>query len=173
MFSVVECTTYDADVWDAFVARASGTYCHLFGWKRVFERTYGLQTHYLAFRFADTWLAVLPVAVMPRLPGGAVKAVSLPYCNYGGLLTAPGVDAKSLKAAAIKYLTNIGVGNIEFREQAPGLPDTGEVTMVLALPESSELLWKQVGDKVRNQVRKAQRSGLALRWGVDQGDDLY
>lgn len=170
---VAECSASDAEAWDGFVASASGTYCHLFGWKQVFERTYGLQTHYLAFHSADVWLGVLPFAVMPRLLGSAVKAVSLPYCNYGGLLAAPGVDAEPLKAAAIKYLTNIGVGKIEFRDIAPGMADAGEVTMVLTLPESPDMLWKQVGDKVRNQVRKAQRSGLTLRWGRDQGDDLY
>lgn len=172
-FSIVECGDESAKAWDAFVDKVSGTYCHLFGWKQVFERAYGLKTYYLAFLSANTWLAVLPVAVMPRMPGGLVKAVSLPYCNYGGLLAAPGVDADSLKAAAIKYLTRIGVGRIEFRELAPSLPDAGEVTMVLTLPESSDLLWKQVGDKVRNQVRKAQRAGLTLRWGGDQGGDLY
>lgn len=172
-FSIVECATPEADQWDALVARASGTYCHLFGWKRVFERTYGLQTHYLAFRSADEWLGVLPVAVMPRLPGGVVKAVSLPYCNYGGLLTVPGVDAEALKAAAIKYLGDKGIDKIEFRDIAPGMAGAGEVTMILAFPATSELLWKQAGDKVRNQVRKAQKSGLTLRWGADQSDDLY
>lgn len=172
-FSIIECGDESLAGWGVFVDKVSGTYCHLFGWKQVFERAYGLKTYYLAFLSADTWVAVLPVTVMPRLPGSEVKAVSLPYCNYGGLLTAPGVDADSLKAAAIKYLNNLGVGKIEFRELAPSLPDAGEVTMVLALPESSELLWKQVGDKVRNQVRKAQRAGLTLRWGADQGGDLY
>jgi serine/alanine adding enzyme len=170
---VTECSSSDADVWDGFVASASGTYCHLFNWKQVFELTYGLQTHYLAFRSADVWLGILPLVIMPRLPGGGVKAVSLPYCNYGGLLTAPGVDAERLKSAAIKYLTKMGVGKIEFRDMMPGMADASEVSMILALPENSELLWKQVSDKVRNQVRKAQRSDLTLRWGRDQGDELY
>lgn len=172
-FSIVECGAESSAAWNAFVEKTSGTYCHLFGWKQVFEGTYGLQTHYLAFRSADAWLGILPLAVMPRLPGGTVKGVSLPYCNYGGLLAAPGVDAGPLKVAAIKYLTSMGIGKIEFRDIAPGMVDTGEVTMVLTLPESSDMLWKQVGDKARNQVRKAQRSGLTLRWGKDQGDDLY
>lgn len=172
-FSTVECGAESSAAWNAFVEKASGTYCHLFGWKQVFERTYGLQTHYLAFRSADAWLGILPLAVMPRLPGGTVKGISLPYCNYGGLLAVPGVDAETLKAAAIKYLTGMGVDKIEFRDIAPGMDNVSEVTMILALPESSESLWKRIGDKVRNQIRKAQRSGLTLRWGRDQGDALY
>jgi FemAB-related protein (PEP-CTERM system-associated) len=172
-FSIVECSTCDADIWDALATTVSGTYCHLFGWKQVFERAYGLQTHYLSFRSADAWLGVLPVAVMPRLPGGVVKAVSLPYCNYGGLLTAPGVDAEALKAAAIKYLGDIGVDKIEFRDLAPGMADAGEVTMVLTFPATSELLWKQLNDNVRRNIRKAEKAGLTLRWGRDQVDELY
>jgi len=172
-FQVFDCREEESEIWDAFVEKASGTYCHLFGWKKVIERTYGLKTHYLTFRSADIWLAILPLAIMPRLPGGAVKAVSLPYCNYGGLLASSGVDAEPLKTVAIRYLIGMGVGKFELRDIAPGIADAAEVTMILSLPESSELLWKQVGDKVRNQVRKAQRSGLILRWGREQGDDLY
>jgi serine/alanine adding enzyme len=172
-FYVAECSASDAQAWNGFVASASGSYCHLFGWKQVIERTYGLQTYYLVFRSGEVWLGILPLAIMPNLPRSAIKAVSLPYCNYGGLLAAPGVDAEPLKLAAIKHLTNMGIGKIEFRDMAPGMVDADEVTMVLTLPENPELLWKQVGDKVRNQVRKAQRSGLTLHWGSDQGDELY
>lgn len=102
-----------------------------------------------------------------------MKAVSLPYCNYGGLLVAESVDADILKSEAIKYLTSVGIDKVELRDIAPGLEESVEVTMVLTLPESSELLWKQIGDKARNQVRKALKSGLTLTWGREQCDDLY
>ena len=171
--SIVECGAEKSSVWDSFVKEASGTYCHLFGWKQVFEQTYGLQTHYLVIRSSEVWLGVLPLAVMPRLPGGARKAVSLPYCNYGGLLVADGIDDAPIKAAAIDYLASLGIDKIEFRDIAPGTADAGEVTMVVALPKSPGLLWKQIGDKARNQIRKAQKAGLTLRWGGDQGDELY
>ena len=171
--SIVECGAEKSTTWDSFVEETSGTYCHLFGWKQVFERTYGLQTHYLAFYSVGILLGILPLAVMPRFPGSVVNAVSLPYCNYGGLLVAHGVDAVPIKAAAINYLTGLGIDKIEFRNIAPGMVDAAEVTMLLALPVSTELLWKRIGDKARNQVRKAQKVGLSLRWGHDQGDDLY
>jgi serine/alanine adding enzyme len=172
-FSIVECGAENSEAWNSFVENASGSYCHLFGWKRVFEHTYGLQTRYLAFHSAGTWLGIMPLAVMPRLPGCRVKAVSLPYCNYGGLLVARGVDAAPITAAAIVYLTSLGVDRIELRDVTPGTTDASEVSMFLDLPESAELLWKQIGDKARNQVRKAQKAGLSLRWGREQGDDLY
>lgn len=171
--SIVECGLESSAAWDSFIENASGTYCHLFGWKLIFERTYGLKTRYLVIHSAADWLGVLPLAIMPRLPSGAVKAVSLPYCNYGGLLVAHGVDAAPIKTAVIDYLTGLGIDKIELRDLAPSMADASEVTMILALPESAEMLWKQIGDKARNQVRKAQKAGLSLRWGRDQGDDLY
>lgn len=152
---------------------SGGTYCHLFSWKQVFERAYGLQTHYLAFCSGDTWLGILPIVVMPRLLGCEAKAVSLPYCNYGGLLSAHGVEVEVLRAEALKYLCGMGINRIEFREVAHGVVDFREVTMILRLANNTGMLWNQVGDKVRNQVRKAQRSGLVLRWGSDQADELY
>ena len=172
-FSIIECGVENSAAWDTFVENASGTYCHLFSWKQVFEHAYGLQTRYLVFLFGEVWLGVLPLAIMPRMPGCRFKAVSLPYCNYGGLLLANGVDALPIKTAAINYLTSLGIEKVEFRDIATGRTDVAEVTMVLTLPESVELLWKRIGDKARNQVRKAQKAGLTLRWGRDQGDDLY
>ena len=173
MFSIVECNASDGDRWDKFVRSAHGTYNHLFGWKAVLERAYGLRPHYLVVHTGDTWLAVLPLAVMPRLPGRPVRAVSLPYCNYGGLLAAPGLDPAPLKTAALAHLAGLGIGRVEFRECAPGLTDSPEVTMLLALPETEELLWANIGAKARNQVRKAQQAGLTVQWGRDQGDILH
>jgi hypothetical protein len=37
--------------------------------------------------------------------------------------------------------------------------------MHLTLPERAETLWSQLSAKVRNQVRKGQRGGLAIAWG--------
>lgn len=171
--SIVECGVESAAAWDSFIENSSGTYCHRFGWKQVFERAYGLQTHYLAFLSGETFVGVLPLAIMPRLPGGKVIAVSLPYCNYGGLLVVHGVDPEPLKTAAINYLTSCDIAKVELRDIALGMVGAVEVTMIRTLPEGADLLWKQIGDKARNQVRKAQKVGLKLRWGRDQGDELY
>ena len=170
---VQNCDSSVRDEWNRFVVQSRGSYCHLYEWRAVFEKAYGLSTRYLAIKDRGESVGILPLAIMPKLPMGVVKAVSLPYCNYGGLLVAHGLDAEQLKAAAIKYLTGCGIGKIELRDIAPGMVNAAEVTMTLTLPENSVLLWKKIGDTARNQVRKAQKAGLTLRWGRDQGDDLY
>ena len=173
MIAIAECTPRQQGQWDDFVVRAAGTANHWFGWKQVIERTYGLRTHYLALGPAADWNAILPVAVLPRLPGGKMRAVSLPYCNYGGLLAAPGVESAPLKEAAIRHLSDLGVDTLELRERSAVPNDSGELTMILPLPETVELLWKKIGDKARNQVRKAQKAGLTLHWDSNQSDELH
>ena len=37
--------------------------------------------------------------------------------------------------------------------------------MTLDLPDSADALWKRLGCKVRNQIRKGQKSGLVAEWG--------
>ena len=170
---IVECGTEDAVAWDDFVARSNGTYCHLYGWKSILERSYKLKTFYLAFQSRDAWAGALPLAVMPRLPGRETKAVSLPYCNYGGLLAAPGADPAALRIRAADYLRSRGVRSIEFRERAEGPAASTEVCMLRHLPATAGQLWGELGVKVRNQVRKAERSQLTITWGRDQVGSLY
>lgn len=173
IYQVQDCNSSVQNEWNKFVARSCGSHYHLLEWRTVFEKTYHLKTLYLTIKERGVSVGILPIAIMPHFPGRAVKAVSLPYCNYGGLLVAHGVDSVPIKAAAINYLTSLGIDKIEFRDITPSMVDAVEVTMILTLPESTELLWKRIGDKARNQVRKAQKVGLSLRWGRDQGDDLY
>ena len=46
--------------------------------------------------------------------------------------------------------------------------------MRLDLPSDSEKLWARLGGKVRNQVRKAQKSDLTVAWGTgDLLDEFY
>lgn len=169
--TIRECAERDAGAWDAFVERSNGTYCHLYAWKRVFERVYGLKTLYLSFQCKDEWLGVLPLAIMPRLPGQPAKAISVPYCNYGGLATVAGGEPGDLRAIAVEYLLRRGVRCIEFRETATSSSDGNEVSMLLRLPASSEHLWSELHDK--SQIRKAQRAGVTPAWGREYSRSLY
>lgn len=166
---MLDCTSPVQNEWNMFVSRNSGSYYHLFEWRAVFEKAYQLRTLYLTIREKGVLVGILPIAIMPNFPGFSVKAVSLPYCNYGGLLVANGLDPQPILASVINNLTCLGIDKVELRDIAPGMFDTAEVTMILGLPENSEMLWKQIGDKARNQVRKAQKKGLSLRWGGGSG----
>ena len=52
--------------------------------------------------------------------------------------------------------------------------NTNKVLSVLKLPDSEEVLWKAFDSKLRNQIRKAMKSGITVRWGhEDVLPDFY
>lgn len=106
--------------------------------------------------------------------------VSLPYLNYGGILADDATVAHQLIDRAVELAGSLDVKYLELRHVRPiehrELPDStrGKVHMRLALPSSSDGLWKGLDPKVRNQVRKGQKNELAVSWGgLDQLDAFY
>ena len=151
----------------------SASYCHRYEWRAVLHEAYGLPTSVLAVTDLNGgWVGGCLVAEMPRLIFSSRRAVALPYCNYGGMIALPGVDLEAVRLAVLRVTTELGIARVEFREMH-GAVDSEETTLILSLPASRELLWSQVGDKVRNQVRKAERSGLTVHWGAEQWPELY
>ncbi|GAB6164131.1 FemAB family PEP-CTERM system-associated protein [Thermostilla marina] len=99
--------------------------------------------------------------------------VSLPYLNTGGVLTTDSDDetAGALIDRAVALARSLRVRHLELRHERriahPQLTHerTDKVHMRLPLPDSPEALWKGFRAKVRNQVRKGERSGLQVCWG--------
>jgi FemAB-related protein (PEP-CTERM system-associated) len=97
--------------------------------------------------------------------------VSLPYLNYGGVVTDDESAAALLIDQAVQLADDLGVRYLELRQQTavehPKLSHqmNTKAQMRLELPATSELLWKQLSGKVRNQVRKGQKSELKATWG--------
>jgi FemAB-related protein (PEP-CTERM system-associated) len=78
-----------------------------------------------------------------------------------------------LLAGAIDLATAAGAASLELRHVVRRFdrlqPKTHKVAMRLALHESSDAQWQALDRKLRNQVRKADKSGLTIDVG---GDDL-
>jgi FemAB-related protein (PEP-CTERM system-associated) len=106
--------------------------------------------------------------------------VSLPYVNYGGVLAEDADTACQLVSRAVLLADELKVRYLELRSEKPlghdalGARLGSKVHMRLPLPLTSEQLWKQLRSKVRNQIRKGQKSGLTVAWGgEDLLDDFY
>jgi len=132
----------------------------------------------LAAHANGEWIGLFPVVKMPSLPGTGGRAVSVAYCNYGGVVPAHGQEGHhaEILAASLDYLAEQGLRRVEVRQRGFEPGESSEVTLILPLPENSEMLWRSVGDKVRNQVRKATKSGLEVKWDrLDSGalHDVY
>jgi FemAB-related protein (PEP-CTERM system-associated) len=155
--------------WDDFVeSHREATGYHLWGWRRVFERGLGHRVHYLAASTEDRITGVLPlVEVRSSLFGRALS--SLPYVNYGGVLADDASSASVLVEHAGELSQQLGLSYVLFRHRQRLLPDlparSHKVTMLLPLAANREAMWDRLDRKVRNQVRKAEKSGVSVESG--------
>lgn len=170
----MEITTHlyneDGSAWDAFVAsHQDSTNYHQYGWRKVVEKSFGHRTMYLAATNRHNKICgVLPfVQMKSRLFGNFL--VSLPFFNYGGLLISDDSAASMLLNASRKILSGTGVNHIELRhiKMYDDVEATKQhkVTMILNLKKNEVEQWDGLDGKVRNQVRKAEKSGLQTVMG--------
>ena len=163
--------------WDAFVQQQPGaSLYHLSGWRGVCMQAFGHDCPYLAAWRGGRIVAVLPlVRLQSRLFGHFM--VSVPFFNYGGLLGSDAAARHALLAQAVALARTEGCSHIELRERQPlpGWPSrTDKISMLLALPDSAEQLWKKLGSKLRAQIKKAQSHGLQFQHGgAELLDDFY
>lgn len=159
----------DAAVWDDYVRRhpdACGY--HLWAWRRLFEDVFGHRTVYLLAERAGRPVGVLPLVEFQSTLFGRFL-VSLPFLNYGGLVADDPPAADSLVAAAGRLARERRCSHVELRHAERRchtlVPRQHKVAMTLPLPASTDALWNDLDRKVRNQVRKAEKSGLTVVTG--------
>jgi FemAB-related protein (PEP-CTERM system-associated) len=164
--------------WDAFVnARPEATGYHRWAWRDVFERALGHPAHYLIARADGVVVGVLPlVEVKSWLFGRALS--SLPYVNYGGVIadTREAADALLTGAAALARDSRLEYLVLRhLQRRFPELPvRTHKVTMRMDLAPTADAMWTLLDKKVRNQIRKAEKSGVTVVSGRDElVDEFY
>ena len=171
-------TEISATQWDAFVdAHPDATAYHAWRWKRVFEQAFGHQTVYLAAVEADEIRGVLPLAIFSSRLFGRF-AVSVPFLNYGGVCASDAAAADALVEHAGEIARARGLSHVELRHSARLRPELHarqhKVRMAMELPADATRAWETLDRKVRNQVRKAEKSGLTSRGGgIELVDAFY
>jgi FemAB-related protein (PEP-CTERM system-associated) len=163
----------DDAAWDAYVdGHPSRSAYHYAGWPRLIARAFRHDVELLAATEGGRVAGVLPLVVMrSRVFGRFV--VSLPFLNEGGLLADDEDVEKRLIAEAIEVARGAGAEYLELRHRrrhSPELRDRShKVAMTLALRGSADEQWQALDRKVRNQVRKAEKSGVVV---TDGGTEL-
>ncbi len=164
--------------WDSCVRSAAGwTPFHQWGWKGVIEQIFHHECFYLAAR--DGWgtiTGVLPL-VHPRSFLFGKYLVSMPFVNYGGPLG----DAASVRAL-VHHATEIArdraVDLLELRSRE-ALPlavpvSHRKITCVLDLsPGDAGAVWNGLTSNVRRKVRRAQKEGFTVAFGLEHVDAFY
>jgi FemAB-related protein (PEP-CTERM system-associated) len=168
----------DGREWDAFVDQhpdASGY--HLWAWRDVFSGAFGHSCDYLIARERGLVTGVLPLVTLRTWLFGRFT-VSLPFVNYGGVLASNHDAAQALLDAASALARRSGLSHVELRHRArvfAALPaKQHKVAMLLPLAPDVDAMWERLDRKVRNQVRKAEKSDLTLeRGGVERLSEFY
>lgn len=178
--TVREMGVEDAPAWDSFVTDAPGaTFCHLAGWHEILRETMRCKPHYqLAIDETGEIAGVLPL-VRVRSPIFGDYLVSMPFLNYGGALGTE-LAQRTLMRSAVEEAERSGVDLLELRNRLEVAEPAGlrrsdrKVTVILPLPDSSQLLFeKGFSAKLRSQIRRPMKEGMEVRFGQDLVGDFY
>lgn len=170
--SITVDTHISADQWQTYVADSPrATFYHQHAWSRLVADVYGGEVHCVAATDDGEIRGILP-AVLRRVIGDGRVLISVPMADEGGIVAEDDLAESALLEGACELTDEVGAAHLELRQREP-LPDMQtdltRVTMEMTLPDDPDVLWDGFKGKVRNQVRKAQKSGLsALR-----ADDLH
>ncbi|OLB52558.1 MAG: hypothetical protein AUI08_00220 [Gemmatimonadetes bacterium 13_2_20CM_2_65_7] len=163
--------------WDEFVNRTpTSTFCHLAGWRDILNDVLGAQCLYWAAADdSGEWQGILPlVRVRSRIFGHYL--VSLPFLNDGGPLGSA-VARQRLVEEAVNEARRQCVDLLQLRTRHAGgfdLPiSSRKITVLLALPPDPQTLFQQFSSKLRSQIRRPLREGLAARFGPEQREPFY
>ncbi len=161
-----------ADAWDAYVhSTPEGTVCHLYGWREVIERAYRHRTFYLAATQQGRICGLLPLALIrSRLFGRHL--VSMPYMDYGGVVTRDGAAVRHQLVEAAMQLAHAHQATLSLRcgnDQDLSLPTwLDKLTMRIDLGTDADALWQWLPSERRNRIRKGYRHGLEVSFHADE-----
>jgi serine/alanine adding enzyme len=169
--NAAEVLTAAPEGWDEYVlAREDSSVYHLADVVRVGTRAFGLKSYFLVARAAGGRISgVLPLVEQTSVLFGRFLA-SVPFFNYGGVLADDAQSLIALTAAAEQLAKERRVQHVELRHEQPlpGLtyaPRLDKITLILDLPDTAEKLSKQLGSKLRSQIKRAERENPQVQVG--------
>jgi serine/alanine adding enzyme len=146
-------------------------------WQAVIRNAYGHEPLYVTAEDREGRHGVLPAFIVRRPFLGTV-VTSMPFLDGGGPRSgSPALD-EVLVAQLMEEARRVGADVVELRcAQRLGIaaqPSEHKVNLTLALPADEGRLWPQLDSRVRNQIRKAERSGLTVEFGgAEKLEEFY
>jgi len=165
--------------WDSYVeSHSEGSLYHLSAWQKVIKSQFNHSSYYFYSTNANNEITgILPVVQLKSFLFGNYM-VSVPYFNYGGAIANDESISKLLMQHAGDLASTHSASHVEFRDTQKYQGDWGcredKVVMLLDLPAEPDILWKDIGTKVRAQVKRPQREPVSSKQGgLDLLDDFY
>jgi FemAB-related protein (PEP-CTERM system-associated) len=146
-------------------------------WFSLIQRTYGHAPLYLSTDDGNGRSGVLPAFVVRRPLFGAI-VTSMPFLDSGGPCSRSAATRRLLVEHLVAEARRIGAGIVELRcaerLDIPVAAAEHKVNLTLPLTSDPDDLWRHFDKEVRNQIRKAERSGLSIEsCGVEHVRPFY
>lgn len=165
----------EVEAWNRIVASCdNGKFYHLYQWGTLLKQVHG---HELVYLREDD--AVFPLACV-KSPIFGKRLISLPFADYGGPCARDQKTAEKLIFQCQEAARELGVDFVEIRSPGSQYFDALEkhgfarrddyFTFVMRIDKTIEELWKAIGDKTRNRVRKAEKSGVQVIEATNKSD---
>ena len=168
----------DSTAWDEYVnAHPQSTFSHRWHWSSVLVNSFAVSPRYCLALHRSKIVGVLPSVLMKSLLFGRYL-ISLPWLDYGGVLADSTEIARSLISYAIAIAENEKCRFVELRAVRQVHPEllskTQKYSFLLDLTGTEEEVWKSIDSKAKNQVRKAIKSDLQVKFGkVELLNEFY
>jgi serine/alanine adding enzyme len=157
--------------WDDYVAsHPDGSPYHLAAAAEIGRRAFNLDVYYAFATDAQQRLCgALPLIKQSSLAFGRFL-ISVPFFNYGGVLADSPQIAAGLMAAAQQLASDLNAKHFELRQRRELETNrypvrTDKVTLLLDLPATTSELSKQLGSKLRSQIKRAERENPKVEIG--------
>lgn len=165
----------EAEVWNRIVAGCSHSkFYHLYQWGALLKQVHGHELFYLQEDHG-----VFPLACV-KSPIFGKRLISLPFADYGGPCAQDESTAEKLILQSQEAAHSLHVDFVEIRSPGSQYFDALEkhgfirrddyFTFVMKIDRRVEELWQAIGDKTRNRVRKAQKSGVHIVEAANKAD---
>ncbi len=156
--------------WDDFLKQHRATY-HYSAWLKLIKKSFGHESTVIAaIDDENNVLGGLPLTFFSSKIFGRF-AVSVPFLNYGGIVSNYFNVAQALMTEANAMCIERKLSHIEIRTMQADLAKNAldkKVSMVLQLPKTDDLLEKQLGTKLRAQYKKAEAHEPIYRVGKSE-----
>jgi serine/alanine adding enzyme len=173
------CGPEEREAWNSYVESSpTASMAHQFLWHSIINRAYGHRPLYLlAAHSAGRVCGILPLFLVKSRMFGNTLA-SMPFLDYGGICADDETIAGLLLEHAQYLMHEYGADRVELRQLEPlaqvGTARLDKISLILDLSSGAEAVWQSLPAKVRNQVRKAEKSGLSTSvGGAEFLDEFY
>lgn len=164
--------------WDQFVlGQPDGSLCHLTGWKRAIEKTFGFRSCYYYAERDGKITGVLPLfSISNWIVGDCLHSV--PFGVYGGVCAADDESRDALIAHVKELARSRQVEHLDLHQrQGEVFPElhanTLYVTFTTPLSDNPETNLKKLPKDTRYMIRKGEKAGLRTRHGLERISDFY